>query len=67
MLHACTSRCCAANDIASMLYVLQGLMCTLSIHRDVHLRVLVDHSCVEVYTGTGEVLSTRIYRCAFSS
>ncbi|KAL4855527.1 Acid beta-fructofuranosidase 4 [Chlorella vulgaris] len=27
-----------------------------------HLRILVDHSCVEVYTGTGEVLSTRIYR-----
>jgi hypothetical protein len=27
-----------------------------------HLRVIVDHSCVEVYTGTGEVLSTRVYR-----
>lgn len=27
-----------------------------------HLRVLVDHSCIEVFTGTGEVLSTRIYR-----
>lgn len=27
-----------------------------------HLRIIVDHSCVEVYTGTGEVLSTRIYR-----
>jgi len=31
--------------------------------RDVlHLRILVDHSCVEVFTGTGEVLTTRIYR-----
>lgn len=29
-----------------------------------HLRVLMDHSCIEVFTGTGEVLSTRIYRCA---
>lgn len=27
-----------------------------------HLRIIVDHSCIEVYTGTGEVLSTRIYR-----
>lgn len=27
-----------------------------------HLRVFVDHSCVEVFTGSGEVLSTRIYR-----
>lgn len=27
-----------------------------------HLRIIVDHSCVEVYTGSGEVLSTRIYR-----
>jgi hypothetical protein len=27
-----------------------------------HLRILIDHSCVEVFTGTGEVLSTRIYR-----
>jgi len=27
-----------------------------------HLRIFVDHSCVEVFTGTGEVLSTRIYR-----
>jgi len=25
---------------------------------------LLDHSCVEVYLGTGEVLSTRIYRFA---
>ncbi|DBA96005.1 TPA: hypothetical protein ACH3X1_001510 [Trebouxia sp. C0004] len=29
---------------------------------DVHMRILLDHSCVEVYLGTGEVLSTRIYR-----
>jgi len=27
-----------------------------------HLRILVDHSCIEVYTGSGEVLSTRVYR-----
>lgn len=27
-----------------------------------HLRILIDHSCVEVFTGSGEVLSTRIYR-----
>lgn len=27
-----------------------------------HLRIIVDHSCLEVYAGTGEVLSTRIYR-----
>lgn len=26
------------------------------------MRVLVDHSCVEVYLSSGEVLSTRIYR-----
>lgn len=31
---------------------------------DVHMRILLDHSCVEVYLGTGEVLSTRIYRFA---
>ncbi len=31
--------------------------------RDVHLRVLMDHSCIEVFTGSGEVLSTRVYRC----
>ena len=30
---------------------------------DVHLRVLLDHSALEVYIGSGEVLSTRIYRC----
>lgn len=29
---------------------------------DVHLRVLMDHSCIEVFTGSGEVLSTRVYR-----
>lgn len=29
---------------------------------NVHLRVLQDHSCLEVFAGTGEVLSTRIYR-----
>eukprot|EP01025_Chloroclados_australasicus_P023229 TRINITY_DN2361_c0_g1_i10.p1 TRINITY_DN2361_c0_g1~~TRINITY_DN2361_c0_g1_i10.p1 ORF type:complete len:714 (+),score=91.50 TRINITY_DN2361_c0_g1_i10:95-2143(+) len=28
------------------------------------LRVLIDHSCIEVYAGSGEVLSTRIYRGA---
>lgn len=26
------------------------------------MRVLVDHSCLEVYLSTGEVLSTRVYR-----
>ena len=26
------------------------------------MRVLIDASCVEVYLGTGEVMSTRIYR-----
>ena len=26
------------------------------------MRVLVDHSCVEVYLSSGEVLSTRVYR-----
>ena len=26
------------------------------------MRILLDHSCVEVYLGSGEVLSTRIYR-----
>eukprot|EP00803_Ostreobium_quekettii_P007954 evm.model.scf_929.2 EVM.evm.TU.scf_929.2 scf_929:6204-10003(+) len=26
------------------------------------LRVLMDHSCVEIFTGTGDVLSTRVYR-----
>ena len=30
---------------------------------DVHLRVLLDGSALEVYIGSGEVLSTRIYRC----
>ncbi len=29
---------------------------------DVHMRVLLDHSAVEVYIGSGEVLSTRVYR-----
>lgn len=24
-------------------------------NQPIHLRILVDHSCVEVYTGTGEV------------
>lgn len=28
------------------------------------LRLFVDHSCVEVYSSTGEVLSTRVYRGA---
>lgn len=27
-----------------------------------HLRILLDHSALEVFTGTGEVLSTRLYR-----
>lgn len=26
------------------------------------MRLLLDHSCVEVYLSTGEVLSTRVYR-----
>lgn len=26
------------------------------------MRILLDHSCVEVFLSTGEVLSTRIYR-----
>ena len=34
---------------------------------DVLMRILLDHSCVEVYLATGEVLSTRIYRSACSS
>ncbi|KAK9810230.1 hypothetical protein WJX72_007025 [[Myrmecia] bisecta] len=28
----------------------------------VQMRILLDHSCIEVYLGSGEVLSTRIYR-----
>eukprot|EP00210_Caulerpa_lentillifera_P005074 g4847.t1 len=28
------------------------------------LRILLDHSCLEVFTGSGEVLSTRVYRGA---
>lgn len=28
------------------------------------MRILLDHSCVEVFLSTGEVLSTRIYRGA---
>ena len=28
----------------------------------VQMRVLIDHSCVEIYLSTGEVLSTRVYR-----
>ncbi len=31
-----------------------------------HLRLLMDHSCIEVFASTGEVLSTRIYRCGRS-
>lgn len=34
---------------------------------DVRMRILLDHSCVEVYLATGEVLSTRIYRSAMFS
>lgn len=30
--------------------------------QDITLRVFVDHSCIEVYASTGEVLSTRVYR-----
>jgi hypothetical protein len=26
------------------------------------MRVLIDHSCVEIYLSSGEVLSTRVYR-----
>ena len=26
------------------------------------MRILVDHSCLEVYLSSGEVLSTRVYR-----
>ena len=29
---------------------------------EVRMRILLDHSCIEVYLGSGEVLSTRIYR-----
>jgi len=28
------------------------------------LRIILDHSCLEIFTGTGEVLSTRVYRGA---
>lgn len=27
-----------------------------------YLRIILDHSCLEIFTGTGEVLSTRVYR-----
>lgn len=30
--------------------------------QEVHLRILVDHSAVEVFTGAGEALTTRVYR-----
>ena len=33
----------------------------------VHMRLLVDHSCIECYLGSGEVLSTRIYRWGCTS
>jgi hypothetical protein len=39
-----------------------GPLPTMRANAPLHLRILVDHSCVEVYTGTGETLSTRIYR-----
>lgn len=26
------------------------------------MRVLIDHSCLEIYLSSGEVLSTRVYR-----
>ncbi|KAL4420475.1 hypothetical protein ABPG75_010131 [Micractinium tetrahymenae] len=39
-----------------------GPLPLMQANQPIHLRILVDHSCVEVYTGTGEVLSTRIYR-----
>lgn len=26
------------------------------------MRILLDNSCLEIFTGTGEVLSTRVYR-----
>lgn len=26
------------------------------------LRILLDNSCLEIFTGTGEVLTTRVYR-----
>jgi len=35
---------------------------TLSTSTLAKMRILLDHSCVEVYMGSGEVLSTRIYR-----
>lgn len=27
-----------------------------------YLRIILDHSCLEIFTGSGEVLSTRVYR-----
>jgi len=33
----------------------------------VHMRVLLDHSAVEIYIGSGEVLSTRVYRCEINA
>ncbi len=32
-----------------------GPLPTMRANAPLHLRILVDHSCVEVYTGTGEV------------
>ena len=39
-------------------------MLALSVSKavSVQMRVLIDHSCVEIYLSTGEVLSTRVYR-----
>ena len=36
--------------------------CIVSGAVSVQMRVLIDHSCVEIYLSTGEVLSTRVYR-----
>ena len=38
------------------------MFCFVSEAVSVQMRVLIDHSCVEIYLSTGEVLSTRVYR-----
>ncbi len=65
LLHHCVFRIHAAAQFVCTLHTAgQRFMLLRAVQDDdVHMRVLLDHSAVEIYIGSGEVLSTRVYRC----
>ena len=57
----CTAVVCSAELLLRPCRRIGGPV-AMNLGDPVRMRLLVDHSCIECYLGSGEVLSTRIYR-----